>query len=88
MRRFCRPERKPDAAMKPVFGVLVSAPVAYDPRAFILHLFSAVCRTAIESFTGTYASPETTLAAARMSISNSLPIRIVAHSRRLMMGIG
>lgn len=49
IRTYCGP--KPLAAQlkdKPVLAIMVSAPVKYDPREFILYLFSAVCLSVLK----------------------------------------
>lgn len=43
LRSFCDPARESVGGRK-TFGVLTTAPVQYDPREYILYLFSAVCR--------------------------------------------
>jgi hypothetical protein len=46
LRLFCGPKKILDTLKdKPVLPVLVSAPVEYQPRDFILYLFSSVCRS-------------------------------------------
>ena len=46
LRLFCGPKKSLDTLKdKPVLPVLVSAPVEYQPRDFILYLFSSVCRS-------------------------------------------
>lgn len=55
LKLFCGPKRVIDILNdKPVLGVLVSAPVAYEARDFILYLFSAVCQNVIEAEGGQY----------------------------------
>jgi hypothetical protein len=50
IRLFCGPKRVIDKLNgKPVLGVLVSAPVAYQAREFILYLFSSACQNVIEA---------------------------------------
>jgi hypothetical protein len=43
IRSFCS-DREPTPAGQPKLGVLVSAPVDYEARDFVLHLFAAFCR--------------------------------------------
>lgn len=46
LRLFCGPKKILDTLKdKPVLPVLVSAPVEYQPRDFILYLFSSICRS-------------------------------------------
>jgi hypothetical protein len=50
LRLICGPKRiLTELKGKPVLGVLVSAPVAYQARDFILYLFSAVCQCVLEA---------------------------------------
>jgi hypothetical protein len=58
LKLFCGPKRVIEKLNdKPVLGVLVSAPVAYQARDFILYLFSAVCQNVIEAEGGKYKAP-------------------------------
>jgi hypothetical protein len=58
IRLFCGPKRVIDKLNeKPVLGVLVSAPVAYEARDFILYLFSTACQNVIEAEGGKYTPP-------------------------------
>jgi hypothetical protein len=58
LKMFCGPKRIIDKLNdKPVLGVLVSAPVAYDARDFILYLFSTVCQNVIDAEGGSYKFP-------------------------------
>jgi hypothetical protein len=45
LRRFCSPDYRTDSteSEKSAVRILLSVPVRYDPRDFILHLFSTVC---------------------------------------------
>jgi GTPase SAR1 family protein len=46
---YCGPERKiQEVKDKKIFPVFTSAPVQYDPRDFILHLFSTACRSVLK----------------------------------------
>ena len=50
LRHFCGPKRIiANLNGKAVLGILVSAPVAYEARDFLLYLFSAACRAVIEA---------------------------------------
>lgn len=58
LKLFCGPKRVIEALNgKPILGVLVSAPVAYQARDFILYLFSALCQNVIEAEGGKYRFP-------------------------------
>ena len=48
LRHFCSPRfGRPHSGDRPDLRVLVSAPVQYDARDFVLHLFSAVCEAVL-----------------------------------------
>ncbi len=50
LRNFCGPKRIiTKLNNKTVLGILVSAPVAYEARDFLLYLFSTACRCVIEA---------------------------------------
>ena len=55
LRSFCRAKR--NLKGKPVLGVFVSAPVAYEARDFLLYLFSATCHSVIEAEGGRFIAP-------------------------------
>ncbi|MEI9985508.1 MAG: hypothetical protein WDN69_21345 [Aliidongia sp.] len=58
LKLFCGPKRVIETINgKPVLGVLVSAPVAYQAREFILYLFSTACQNVIEAEGGKYDPP-------------------------------
>ncbi|HKS26491.1 MAG TPA: hypothetical protein VJS44_01665 [Pyrinomonadaceae bacterium] len=49
LRLFCGPKRTiKEIQGKPVLPVLVSAPVEYEPRDFILYLFSSICQSVLD----------------------------------------
>jgi hypothetical protein len=55
LRLFCGPKRVIETLKdKPVLGILVSAPVAYEARDFILYLFSTICQNVIAVEGGSY----------------------------------
>jgi Cdc6-like AAA superfamily ATPase len=45
---FCSKASTTELKDRPVLSVMVSAPVKYDPREFILHIFSSVCQRVLE----------------------------------------
>ena len=58
LRLFCGPKRVIETLNgKPVLGVLVSAPVAYEARDFILYVFSTICQNVITIEGGKYVFP-------------------------------
>ena len=58
IRNFCGPKRIfNELNGKPILGVLVSAPVAYQARDFLLYLFSTACQNVIEAEGGHFAAP-------------------------------
>jgi Cdc6-like AAA superfamily ATPase len=81
LRLFCGPKRiLRELKGKPVLAVLVSAPVAYQPRDFILHLFSSLCRSVLEAQGLKYA-----IAAPQSEeFGNQPPVTPVAKSLELL----
>jgi len=45
---FCSKASTTELKGRPVLSVMISAPVKYDPREFILHTFSSVCHRVLE----------------------------------------
>jgi len=45
---FCSKTSTTELKGRPVLSVMTSAPVKYDPREFILHIFSSVCQRVLE----------------------------------------
>lgn len=59
LRNFCGPKRVVEALNgKEVLGILVSAPVAYQSRDFLLYLFTVTCQNVIEAEGGQFQPPE------------------------------
>jgi len=48
LRAFCSKESIKELKKRPVLSVLILAPVEYDTREFILHIFSSVCLRVLE----------------------------------------
>ena len=87
LRLFCGPKRiLTELKGKPVLAVLVSAPVAYQARDFILYLFSAVCQSALETEGEKYTRPtlqvvkdeSESLAKPMLNILKPMPIAFVS----------
>lgn len=58
LKLYCGPRRIVERLKgRPVLGVLVSAPVVYQAREFILYLFSTICQQTIEAEGERYVSP-------------------------------
>jgi hypothetical protein len=72
-------------------AVLVSAPVTYDSRDFILFLFTALCRSVLVDFPGTFQGdlPEWHWAGrTRIGIGELLPVRIGSKNSMTLFLIG
>jgi Cdc6-like AAA superfamily ATPase len=54
---FCRKESTTNLKGRPVLSVMIPAPVEYDAREFILHIFASVCQRALEIKGKVLASP-------------------------------
>jgi GTPase SAR1 family protein/membrane protein implicated in regulation of membrane protease activity len=48
MASFCGKTTNTKLKNRPVLSVMLSAPVEYDPREFVLHVFSSVCRRVLQ----------------------------------------
>src|SRR5439155_14979303 len=89
LKLFCGPKRVIETLNdKPVLGALVSAPVAYQPRDFILYLFSTVCQDVIEAEGGKYKFPGTPADAPPTRLIDAPPLVALRPLPSLLIRVG
>lgn len=89
LKLFCGPNRIVDRLNdKPVLGVLVSAPVAYKAREFILYLFSSVCQNVIVLEGGKSTPPDAPVDAPPADRLNSPSAAVVRSIAPMLVRVG